>query len=288
MASEELSFRLMAAYLAEHPLEAARQLENMPAQRSAAVLGSSAPDIAVRVFAEMGPYEASTALGQLPHGTATQVLELLPPNSAANLLRRLETGPRRELLDALSSDVREPLERVLRFPAGSVGAIMDPAVFSLPGDLDVESATARIRRNANRIRYYVYVLDGSQRLSGVLNLRDFILAEPNQLVREIMTERVASLPSEMLLRELRSSARAAPFRSMPVVDKERRLLGVVSAEALQQNQPAPSAAPGPWDTVLALSELYWVGLSGMIGFGPPYATAATKRHGTDQGGSNGE
>lgn len=154
---------------------------------------------------------------------------------------------------------------------------MDPNAFHLTEDLDVERAARQVRAQAEGILYYLYIVDRAQRLSGVLNLRDFVLAEPQQLLRDIMRSDVKKLRPEQSLEGIKSSLGEVSFPWMPVADAEGTFLGVVAIDRGAAGRRS-SAVGENWEVLFALSELYWSGLSRMVGIGTNRRKAGDSRN----------
>jgi Mg/Co/Ni transporter MgtE len=84
---------------------------------------------------------------------------------------------------------------------------------------------------------YVYVLDGEDRLQGIVDFRELIAAEPDQALGEIMTRNIISLgPNETLSNAVDMFVRYG-FRAIPVVNDEDRLLAVVSFRDIRGIKP---------------------------------------------------
>lgn len=274
MDTDTVAIRLCETYLADHPEEAAPLLEERPPRLAAAILERCRPDTAVTALASMAPAEAAEVLTLFADEGGEALLAEIPPSKAAYLFRRVGTEARDRLTAKLRSEQREAVVRLLHYPEGSVGAAMDPTPYALPADIDVATATQRIRRNAAAIRYYLYIVERDHRLCGVLNLRDFVLADPESRLRDNMKTNLTRVRPEMPVSAVPRLPGGAQYRSIPVVDEEELFLGVLALDAYQHDHPQHASQHAPWDTVVALSELYWVGLTGLIGGRTPSAPAS--------------
>jgi magnesium transporter len=238
------------------PGEAARQIEDLPAAPAAAVL------------ARMTAFAGARCLGELDPSRAGEVLDALPRDLAAGLLRRLDAPLRRRLLEAVPGEAAVPLARLLQYPEDTAGALMDPQVLALPDDIAVGEAQARVQRASRYVFYYVYVVERTQALVGVVTLRELMLARAELPLASVMRPHVARLPA--------GAARAAivvhpgwrQYHALPVVDEAGVFLGAVRYETLRRLEEDVAAAgqgPGALDTALTLAELAWVGLAGAFG-----------------------
>src|SRR5699024_4859471 len=78
--------------------------------------------------------------------------------------------------------------------------------------------------------YYTYVLDENKKLTGVLSLRNLIVAEEDELVRDLMSENVVSVPVGMDQEEVAQMVRDYDFLALPVVDFQNHLLGIITVD----------------------------------------------------------
>jgi magnesium transporter len=219
-------------------LHAAELLTLIPDPLAADTLEVMAPDRQVQVFEE------------LDDGQRVRLLQLMAPDNAADLLGRLGPERAREALNALPAERREPVLELLRYPEGTAGGIMTNDVVMVPYDLDTLGAREAIRErlvNPDFV-YYVYVVDDleSRRLQGVLTLRDLLLAHDRDPVREVMRKAVDVLDPLMPAQAAARQVAEHHLAALPVVSKDGRLLGAVTADAaLVELSPAGAAAGQP-------------------------------------------
>lgn len=255
---------LVETFLHRHPVSSARTLERFEPVDAAAALDQADAGDAAAVLARMAPSQGAASLDALDE--PGPVLSRMEEDAAAVLLRRLPTERRSRLLGLVAPEVAAPLERVLGFPEGTAGAIADPTVLALPADVTAEEASERVRRSAETVTYYLYVVDRSGVLVGVLSLRELMLAEPRDRVEVLMRGSPARLRASADRVEVVEHPGWLEFHALPVVDDRGRFVGVVRYETLRMlaRETEGSPAAGLTSTALALGELYWVGLTGVI------------------------
>ncbi len=119
---------------------------------------------------------------------------------------------------------------LLKYPEESAGGIMTTEYISLPADLPVEEAIARLREIAPQAEtiYYVFVVDLENRLIGVLSLRDLIAAPDGTPLKEIMRHNVISVNAALDQEEVARVVVKYDLLALPVVDDSNRLLGIIT------------------------------------------------------------
>jgi magnesium transporter len=254
--------RLALRFLEDHPDESARLLEALAPDAAAALLAHSPPGLAADVLRRMVPSFAVACLERLTRERAAPVIEALPLGAAAGLLRRIDAGPRSELLLGLSGATATALDRLLAYPEDSAGGRMDPRVFTLPEDIRVAEAVERLRARPEYAMYYLYVVDREQRLTGVLNYRDLLLASDEATLRSVMRSPVVHLPATARGEALLAEPAWRVYLALPVVDAEGILVGVVRSESLRDLEWGRRPAVGPTSR---LAGAVWRGVSDLLG-----------------------
>lgn len=270
--------RTLAIDLAEdHPDDAAAMLEVLPVDESTAFVDALPVEAAARVLRRTTAHPAAAVLSRLPAARAAEIATRLPTEVAAGYLRRVTARERTPILEALDERRSRSLEALLRFREGTAGALMDPEVLALPGDLEVRTAIERVRQSAEHARYNVYVVDRDDRLQGVFNLRELLLADPRQTLAGVMQRDVIHVHAETDWRTLVDHPGWRRVHSLPVVDDAGTYLGAVRYRTLRdleaQRRSTRRAEPGV--TAQALGDLISVGLSGAM-----EAIAAASRGGS--------
>jgi magnesium transporter len=162
------------------------------------------------------------------------VLAEMAPDDRVDILNHLSPGLREALVREL--DVREAAEvrRLSSYPNDSAGGIMTTEAVALPETMPAEKAVAELRRIGQEVEqvYYVYVIDPSGRLSGVLSMRDLIFAPPDRTLGSMKRADVVRVPVSMDQEEVARVLRRYGYLALPVVDDDDRLLGVVMADDL--------------------------------------------------------
>jgi len=129
--------------------------------------------------------------------------------------------------------------------------------------------------------FYVYVLDRTQTLVGVVSLKKLIRARRADPISSIMRRDIVSLSAVSPQSEIVKTPHWREFHTLPVTDEDNLFLGVVRYETiarLREELVHATNDGGILDTALALGELYWMGLSGVMdGISGRGSEAATRQ-----------
>lgn len=259
--------RLAQAFLEAHPLDAAPVLEGCDSGDAAAVLAGAPPAAAAGTLQRMARASAAECLARMAPAAAAAVVDALALDEAALLLRWVGADGAQAILAALPEDVAGPLRATLRFPERTAGAVMDPRVLSLPEDLTVQEALRRVRAAPRHVLYYLHVVERAGRLTGVLNLRELMLAPPEAPLAAVARPALARLNARDGWRAVVVHPGWRALHAMPVVDEGGVFLGAIRYETVRrlEGDVETTLAPRPGlGTVLGLAELCWIGMTGIL------------------------
>lgn len=267
----ELERAVAFDFLGRHPVEAVRFLERSDEKEVAVLLHEMEAKDLARVLAALAPSVSASQLSVLPTERAVSAVLALGIERGAVLMRRLDEERRREILDGLPEAERRAVSKLLRYPEGTAGALMDPRAASFHREQKVREVLESIRARWRDLRYYVFVLDDEHRLVGVLSLRELVAAPADAALASVMHRPVESLSARAGTSAILKHAGWQRFPQLPVVDESDRLLGVFRYRTFQAllREGREDEAPGPLGLALALGELFWLGAAGVFrGLGP--------------------
>lgn len=260
---------LVRAFAAAHPDEVARFIERIAPESGAEVLAALEPEAAAEVLSSAVPLIAATTVTRLETEIAGAILEACHPSLASSLLFRMERATRDKLLSAVSEERAEDLRRMTEYGPRRAGGRLDPRAPAMPETLSVSEVFERLRAYPAGVMHYVYAIDAERRLTGVINMRELMLAPPDAP----FGTRVARNPEALFAHDpLEVVARHAGWKrnhALPVIDRERRLLGALrysTFRAIETELGQAAVGPNADQTASALAELCAVGASAMTRF----------------------
>lgn len=176
-------------------------------------------------------FQASLVEG-MPDEKIVTVLEEMAPDVAADLLAELPEERSEELLSLMEDEEAKDVRKLLAYPEDSAGGIMTTEFISVSPDLKAQEAIEVLRQHAQETEtmFYVYVADSQGKLQGVFSLSDLLFAQPDTKVGELMNERTVSVTTDASQDEVAQIVSKYNLRAVPVVDSERRLQGIVTAD----------------------------------------------------------
>jgi Mg/Co/Ni transporter MgtE len=256
---------LSTAFAEAHPADAARVLETLPAEDTAAFIGALAARLAAPILREMGaPHAARIAL-LLDDAHVAAVAQFMGPQAAARIVQQLPHERQLTLLARLPVTTAIAIRLLVGYPRGTCGAYMDPWPLALAPHLTAADALEQVRRFEGEIDDCILVSNGDRRLIGVLSLGNLVRAGPYEPLSVLMSPASHTVPALASVALVASHPGWEAFRVLPVVERENRLVGVLHRRALMAALATPAQRPEPnvasgvfaayWQVVSALTEV---------------------------------
>ena len=188
-------------------------------------------ELAAETFVEMEPDTQALLIQGFSDNELKEVLSELYVDDAADLVEEMPATVVRRILEQADPEMRSSINQILRYPENSAGALMTMEYVSLRPDMTVEEAILRIRRQGvdKETIYTCYVLAKDRTLQGIVTVKDLLLAESDETeISEIMTTNVISVTTQDDQEEVAKMFSKYNFLALPVVDKENRMVGIVT------------------------------------------------------------
>jgi len=189
-------------------------------------------DLAADVFSYLEVDNQQMIITSLSDKEAANIINNLMADDATDLMEEMPANVVKRLLANADPDVRRDINNLLRYPEDSAGSIMTVEFVDLKENLTVTQAIERIRKvgvDSETINI-CYVLDAQRKLIGTVALRYLLLSKDDDIIGDIMNENIISLNTLMDQEEVAAQFKKYGFTSMPVVDNENRLVGIITVD----------------------------------------------------------
>jgi magnesium transporter len=235
MASTELTStinRLNRAFSRRYPGEVAQLCESLPYEEAAQILQSINMRELIIVWEQLPTNTQDQLLKNFTPETIRLLLTRLEPLQSATILFRLDEQSRESYLALLDKSVSDELNIIIGYAPDTAGRLMDPRIFPFQGGMSVEEAQQRLRKHKPKVLRELYLIDNDAKLSGKVDIQNLVIAEPDQLLADLSTNQVTSVQDIAPREEVLEIIETRKLLSLPVVDFDGRLIGVIRAPAL--------------------------------------------------------
>lgn len=209
------------------PAEIADLLMNLDNVDRALLFRSLPRLVSSEVFAYMETEEQNGLLADLTAEETRHLLAHLSPDDRTQLFEELPGQATQKLLNFLSAEDLREARQLLGYPEESVGRLMTPDYVAVRPEWTIQHALEHIRsrgRNSETINV-IYVTDANWRFLDALDLRHFILADPEQRVADIMDQSYVRLSAFDDREKAVQVMQRYDLPVLPVVDSDGILVG---------------------------------------------------------------
>ncbi|TVQ64053.1 MAG: magnesium transporter [Phycisphaerales bacterium] len=225
------SDRLARAVTTLHPVAVAHAVEEMDINESGALLEALQPKRRGEVFAHLSRPVQRTLLMQLDTSFTGGIVANMPHDDRVDVLRDLPNKDRvRAIMSGMPAAERADIERLSGYGEGVAGSVMTSEFTVLRIDMTVGEAIEHLRTDprGGEMAYYLYVLDEQRRLTGIVSLRDMLLAKPERPIRELMRKEVVSCRAGDDVNDVARLLKEYDLIALPVINGGDEMVGIVT------------------------------------------------------------
>ncbi len=214
------------------PVDIAEAIGRLPRTLQALAFRLLSKDEAIEVYEYLDPAVQQSLLERLRSGEVLELVEEMSPDDRVQLFDELPAKVVRRLLAELSPAERRVTAQLLGYEAETAGRLMTTEYIDLKEFHSAAQALMIVRRRAPETEtiYSLYVTDGERHLTGILSLRDLVTADPEDRIGDVMTREVVNVRTDTDQEEVARAIQRYDFLAVPVVDREQRLVGIVTVD----------------------------------------------------------
>lgn len=189
-------------------------------------------DSALSIFEKLDTIEREHLLLSFTEERAIEFVNELAPDDRVRLLDELPAIVAKKLISSLSSEERESTNILMGYEAKTAGRIMTTEYISLNRDMTADLALEKVRAQAKdkETVYTLFVTDNTKKLEGVLSLKDLLVADRGDVLGGFMSKSLIKVSTDTDQEEVAITLQELDLLAIPVVDKEERLVGIVTID----------------------------------------------------------
>ncbi|KEI80496.1 magnesium transporter [Clostridium botulinum] len=214
-------------------VDIATLLEEVDNKKNMLVLFRLLPkDIEIDVFSYMSNDMQQYIIQSITHEEMTTIIDQLYFDDVIDLLEEMPANIVKKILLNTDEKKRKLINQFLKYGEDSAGSIMTIEFVDLKKEMTVEQAIERIRKIGvdKQTINTCYVIDKNRKLEGIISIRRLILSNKDVLIKDIMKENYVSINTFDDQEYVASQFKKYDLVSMPVVDKEHRLVGIITID----------------------------------------------------------
>ncbi|KAB2329926.1 magnesium transporter [Cytobacillus depressus] len=214
------------------PYDIAQIYEDLPEKHKTRFLIFMNVDRLADLIQELSKEDQLEVLNKLGIEKTGKVLDLMDNDDLALLLDDLSPEKIASLLSGMKKSESQAVQDIMNYPPETAGRLMTNRFVWIRDYYTVMDAVGKLKsfvEFAETINY-LYVIDQDRKLVGVVSYRDLLIAEPNELIKNIMYERVISVTVTTDQEEVARLIERYDFLAIPVVSEENVLMGIATVD----------------------------------------------------------
>lgn len=229
----ERQFRRLKEQLVEmNEQDIAEFIDGLDAEKKVVVFRMLPKELSSEVFACLEPEDQRHIINSIGDVELKYIIEDLYVDDAVDMMEELPANVVKRVLKIATPETRNLINQFLNYPENSAGSIMTAEYVGLKQQMTVEEAFAYIRKHGvdKETIYTCYVMDAKRTLEGVVTVKDLLMNPYEAVLRDIMDTHVIKAVTTDDQEEVLEQFTKYDLLSLPVVDQENRLVGIVTVD----------------------------------------------------------
>jgi magnesium transporter len=215
-----------------HPADLADIVEELSPDDREAIFETIDSEVAADALSEVDPKLQASILESLEPEVAADIIEEMSPDEAASALSELEDETSEEILEEMETDPGEDVRELLEYGENTAGRMMNTEFVSLPPHATVADAVAALRQNEDLLESIntLFLVDADEKLTGMVPLARLFIAAGDTRLTDLATTTLIQATVDLKQDRLTELFDKYNILTLPVVDEDGRLAGVVTAD----------------------------------------------------------
>lgn len=204
----------------DSPINLIKVFKLLPKDIGAEVFSYTESDIQEKLVTALSDKELGYIIEEMPLDDAVDFVEEMPANIVERVLKNS------------TKETRALINKYLGYEDDTAGTIMTPEFIDLKENQTIATCLKRIKKLGENVETInvLYITDSERVLKGVVSIRDILLADEDEKISSIMDENVVYAETTTDQEEIARLFRQYNFIALPIVDKEKRLVGIVTID----------------------------------------------------------
>jgi len=213
-------------------VDIAQFLSELEEDKSLIVFRLLPKEIAAEVFSYMSSEQQRYIIESITDREIKGIIDELFMDDTVDLLEEMPANVVKKILKNIGEQERKIINQLLMYPDYSAGSLMTIEYVDLRKEMTVGEAIRHIRETAidKETIDVCYVTDNNRKLEGAVSIRKLILSDEAALVKDLMETNIVSIHTHMDQEEIADLFKKYDLLVMPVVDKENRLVGIITID----------------------------------------------------------
>jgi magnesium transporter len=226
-----------------HPADIAEIISSVSQKEGVSFFNNLEVETAAEALSELEPNVRKDIINRMDSRKASNIIEMMPPDEAADILSELPPEKAKDILERIGKEEAEDIQELLGHEEDTAGGLMTNVFIACPPEMTVREASERLKVQAKEAEtvYYIYVLDAEEKLIGIVSLREFLLAEPDCILADIMETNLKTVSPGDDEMDVAAIISKYNLLAIPVVDENGYMHGIVTVDDIVDILLPPAA-----------------------------------------------
>lgn len=213
-------------------VDIASLLEELEEEKMLIIFRLLPKDISAEVFSYMHTEQQQYIIEVITDKEIQTITDRLFLDDTVDILEEMPSNVVKKILKNTTKQKRQLINLFLKYPENSAGSIMTIEYVDLKKELKVKDSLEYIKQTGvdKETVNVCYVINKNRKLEGVVSLRKLVLTDGDIVIKDIMDTNFISIPTNADQEEIASLFKKYNLLAMPVVDKENRLVGIITID----------------------------------------------------------
>lgn len=215
-----------------HPYEQATFFVTQNEELRRIIYSFLSPNEMSSIFENLEKEEQTDFITEMHPSYAAMMLSNMFVDDAVDVLNELPSEQIASFLALMDKETADEIKSLLHYEEKTAGSIMTTEYVEIKDHLTIREAIQVLKKEAKEAEtiYYIFITDADQKLSGIISLRELIVAPDDGYVKDYMVDRVVSVYVEENQEEVAKKMSDYDFIALPVIDHQNHLLGIITVD----------------------------------------------------------
>ena len=216
----------------ENPIDVADVFEEFPKEKDLIIFKLLPKDFSSEVFSYLSPEKQQEVIENITDEEIKFIVEDMYLDDTVDFIEEMPANIVDKILKNTSNDKRKLINQMLKYPENSAGSVMTVEYISFKDNYTVKQAIDYYRKVAidKEETDICFVTDSKKKLVGIISLKTLILSNDDSYIKDEMDDNFVSVLTKDDQEEIAALFRKYDLTTMPVVDHEDRLVGVITVD----------------------------------------------------------
>ena len=224
--------KLKEVLIEENPVDIAELFEDLPKDQCLKLFRILPKDLAAETFSYLSSEKQQEIVENITDEEIKHIINEMFIDDTVDFIEEMPANIVDKILQNTSPDTRKLINQFLKYPENSAGSVMTVEYVSLKSDMNIGQALNHIKKVGinNETIDICYVIDNQRKLVGFISLKSLIFLDDIIPLVDAMETNVISATTTDDQEVIASLFRKYDLTSMPVVDNEGRLVGIITID----------------------------------------------------------